>query len=253
VFVDPLPDLQAFSRMYAKSHYHDQFYDDSGDMQYYESVLLLCKYLKPRSIVLDYGCGVGGFLKACASKDLIPFGVEFDVDAANVAAKNAKCVTMSVDAFHNTPTSTRFDAIHLGDVLEHLPNPSATLETLLSFLKPGGVLFVEGPLEVNPSPVFWAARTFGALKRILKPGFLPTNAPTHLMMTDAISQRDFFTKLDPSLRILYWQVYESGWPYAAGGIFKRTIASFAQIMGGKQIAKMTFGNRFQAVLLKNQL
>lgn len=44
----------------------------------------------------------------------------------------------------------RFDAIHLGDVLEHLPHPASLLRELEPL---GGVFFIEGPLENNPSLV----------------------------------------------------------------------------------------------------
>lgn len=252
VFVDPVPDAQTFARMYAKSAYHDQYYDGNEVAQYSESAQLLSKFLKPRSTVLDYGCGVGGFLKACASQGFVPFGVEFDGDAAQFAAKNANCEVMSVEAFNQLSAPHSYDAIHLGDVLEHLPNPTSTLKDLLCFLKPGGVLFAEGPLEDNPSPVFWSARVFGAVKRLMKPAFLPPNPPTHLLRTHADAQKAFFSLVDPSLTVHHWQVYETGWPYASGGFIKRNVASLAKLMGGQQFAGVTFGNRFMTILIKEQ-
>ena len=250
VFVDPVPDVQTFARMYAKSAYHDQYYDGGESAQYHESVQLLGKYLEPQAKVLDYGCGVGSFLKACGAQGFVPFGVEFDSDAAQFAAKNANCHAMSVEDFQQLPNPPSFDAIHLGDVLEHLPNPSATLKELLCSLKQGGVLFVEGPLENNSSPVFWAARVFGAVKRVVKPTFLPQNPPTHLLRTDATAQKNFFSHVDPRLTVHHWQIYETGWPYASGGLIKRSVASLAKLMGGRVFVGLVFGNRFKAILVK---
>jgi 2-polyprenyl-3-methyl-5-hydroxy-6-metoxy-1,4-benzoquinol methylase len=250
VFVDPVPDAQTFARMYAKSAYHDLYYDGGEGVDYSESVRLLCQHLEPGSTVLDYGCAVGSFLKACSSRGLVPFGVEFDGEAALFAAQNANCEVMSVEAFAKLTKIPSFDGIHMGDVLEHLPDPAATLTHLLGFLKPGGVLFVEGPIEVNPSPVFWAARIFGAAKRVLKPTFVSNHPPTHLFRTDANSQRAFFTRVDRSLSMRHWKIYETGWPYRGGSLIKRGIASVAVSMGGLHFAGATFGNRFKAILVK---
>ncbi len=250
VFVDPVPDAETFALMYTKSTYHDQFYDGSEGVHYSESAQLLSKHLKPGSLVLDYGCGVGGFLKACVSNGLVPFGVEFDIEAAKFAAQNGRCEAMSVEAFSKLVPPPCFDAIHMGDVLEHLPNPASTLTELLDLLKPGGLLFVEGPLEVNPSPVFWAARIFGAVKRLIRPTFMSSHTPTHLFRTDAKAQKGFFTRVDSNLSLGFWQVYETGWPYASGGLIKRSIAAVAVLMGGRKFARTTFGNRFKAILTK---
>ena len=55
----------------------------------------------------------------------------------------------------------RYDIIYMGDVLEHLPAPAATLRDLDGLLAPGGLFFVEGPLEDNVSLVYYSARLFG--------------------------------------------------------------------------------------------
>ena len=250
VFVDPVPDAETFAQIYDKSAYHDRYYDGAVGVDYSESVRLLTQRLKPGATVLDYGCGLGSFLKACSSQGLVPFGVEFDGEAASFAAQNANCEVISVEAFSRSTRIPYFEVIHLGDVLGHLPDPRGTLEYLLKFLKPGGVLFVEGPLEVNPSPVFWAARIFGAVKRLIKPAFISNNPPTMLFRTDAHSQKTFFNRVDKSLILQYWQVYETGWPYRGGGLIKGSIAALAAVVGGHNFWGVTFGNRFKAILVK---
>lgn len=253
VFVDPVPNEQTFAMMYAKSAYHDFFYDCDKGIDYSESVHMLRQYVEPGAIVLDYGCGVGDFLKACRSQELVPFGVEFDGDAALFAATNANCVVMTVEDFSKLTKTSSFDAIHLGDVLEHLADPLETLLLLLDFLKPGGVLFLEGPLEVNPSPVFWASQTFGMVKRILNPSQMANDSPTHLFRTCANSQKAFFKRVDEGLSMQYWKVYETGWPYyRSGNLIKKTIAVFAILIGGRNFAGFTFGNRFKAIMVKKQ-
>ena len=247
VFVDPVPDNDTFVQMYAKDSYHDCDYDAEVGGTYQESVQLLQSYLGAGATVLDYGCGLGGFLKALAQEGFKPYGVEFDEDAARFAGQNANCEIFSVDHFLALTDKPKFDAIHLGDVLEHLPDPASTLKNLLCYLKPGGVLFVEGPLEINPSPVYWAARTFGAFKRILRPGLVGSDAPTHLFRTGAKQQLAFFLLTEPRLELISWTVYETGWPYAEGGTVKHAIAGIALLIGGKHLFGTTFGNRFRGV------
>lgn len=250
VFVDPVPDHETFARMYAKADYHDCYYAGKESGAYTESAQLLKQYLPAGATVLDYGCGVGAFLKALGAEGFVPFGVEFDQDAAHCAGQNAGCSTLSVDDFLAQPDKPKFDAIHLGDVLEHLPDPAGTLKELLGFLKPSGLLFAEGPLEINPCPVYWAARFFGAVKRIVWPKFTASHAPTHLFRTGSKQQLAFFSCVEPRLNLKYWRVYETGWPYGSGRLIKRSIAALAVLMGGRHFADATFGNRFKAILVK---
>lgn len=250
VYVDPVPNSVIFASMYTKSTYHDQFYDDGESDNYSKSVSLLMQHLEPGSTILDYGCGLGMFLKVCGLNGLVSFGVEFDFEAARFAAKHANCEVMTVETFNLMDKSVKYDAIHMGDVLEHLPDPERTLSLLLNYLKPGGVLFVEGPLEANSSPVFWAVRIFGMLKRFLKPKFIANDPPTHLFRTNWYAQRTFFARFEKNLNILYWEVDETGWPYKAGGFIKQSISACATFLGGRKFAGITFGNRFKAILLK---
>lgn len=250
MFVDPVPDRQIMEKMYTKSAYHDQYYAGQEVAEYGKSASLLRQYLRAGSSILDYGCGVGGFLKACKSEAFIPFGVEFDVDAALFAARNSNCETMPVDAFWKMATNLSFDAIHMGDVLEHLIEPAAVLTQLIRLLRPGGALFLEGPIEENPSPVLWAARLFGRAKRVLKPTFVASHPPTHLFRTDAKSQLLFLARVDESLILRHWEIYETGWPYRGGGVIKSLISYFAVWMSGRHLPGAILGNRFKAVLIK---
>ena len=109
------------------------------------------------------------------------------------------------------------------------------------------MLFVEGPLEINPSPVYWAAHLFGAIKRMVRPEFVASHSPTHLFRTNAKQQIAFFSRVEPSLDLKHWHVYETGWSYASGGAVKRLIAGLAIRLSGKEIVGSAFGNRFRGV------
>ena len=175
-------------------------------------------------------------------------GVDFASDAAEAAAHNAKCPAYALKDFRAHLANTKFDALHLGDVLEHLVDPVKTIDELLPLANPDGLLFIEGPLENNPSPVFWAALLFGSLKRLHNPSFVGVGAPTHLLRVNARQQKDFFQRFWPSLELLHWDVHETGWPYLAAGGVKRVIADTAIAIGGKTLCGRSFGNRFRAIL-----
>ena len=140
----------------------------------------------------------------------IPFGVEFDQEAASIAGKTARCTTMTVDEFEKRYDGPQFDAVHLGDVLEHLPDPANTIRVLLRVLKPNGVLFVEGPLEINPSLIYWTSRIYGAIKRKVRPKFIAKHPPTHLYLTGGSQQFAFFLKVEPALCAKRYDVFETG-------------------------------------------
>jgi len=250
VFVDPLPPKKTLKKIYKKSSYHDKFYDGKENPFYVESVDLLLQFINAGSSVLDYGCGVGSFIKICSTKNMIPFGVEFDNEAAKFASLNANCEVVSVDYFTKLEQSPLFDAIHLGDVLGHLPNPICTMKNLIGFLKPKGVLFIEGPLEKNPSLVYWMSIIFGYIKSLFKPKSIPSFPPTMLFRVDSNAQKKFLSSLDENLVMAYWEVFETGWPYAEGSIFKRFIARIAILLGGCNLGALIFGNRFKAILIK---
>ena len=161
--------------------------------------------------------------------------------------KNSGCEVFSIEEFSKKTRGPKFDLIHLGDVLEHLPEPSETLKQLLTHLKSGGLLFVEGPLETNPSPVYWATRLFATIKRRLRPGFIGKGKPTHLFRTGARQQLDFFCRVAPNLQLLHWEIYETGWPYADSGVIKNSISKFSNLLGGKTFFCITFGNRFKGI------
>ena len=247
VFVDPVPDAACFAQMYDKVSYHDAHYSASDLAPYRQAAMLLRQFAQPGFTVLDYGCGVGHFLKAVKGEGFHPYGVEFDAPAAAAAAIHVGCRVVTVADLDHAFAGLRFDVIHLGDVLEHLPDPACTLGVLLQRLKPGGVLFVEGPLETNPSPVYWAARLFGGVKHRLRPSEIGAGVPTHLFRTSASAQSRFCRQRFPALKPLFWQVSESGWPYAEGNWIKRGVAAAAITLGGRTFAGIQLGNRFQAL------
>jgi len=105
----------------------------------------LLKYRLPPSTVLELGSSHGAFvgLMTCAGYDatgleLSPWVVEF--------AQNAFDVPMLLGPIEQQSIQPgTLDVIALMDVLEHLPDPAATMRHCVELLKPDGILLVQTP------------------------------------------------------------------------------------------------------------
>lgn len=93
--------------------------------------------------ILDVGCAGGNFSlllkEACGAKEVC--GIEIDECGANLARQKgvgAHCLNLDHEAF---PFEGKyFDAIYVGEVIEHLYDPDHMLEECYRVLKYGGLL-----------------------------------------------------------------------------------------------------------------
>lgn len=88
--------------------------------------------------VLDFGCGYGQFLSACAQFGFDAYGVD-----RSQARRDNGVVKILPDLYE--VSSVQFHAITLFEVLEHLDDPRAILEQLSPLLVRGGILVLETP------------------------------------------------------------------------------------------------------------
>jgi SAM-dependent methyltransferase len=125
--------------------------------------------------ILDVGCATGTFLLGMKElPDWEVAGVEISPHAANIARKNQLEVFTGTLEEAQLPSS-RFDAVTLWDVLEHLHNPMTSLEEIHRILKPGGILVLRVPNGAS-----WDAKWFGQT-------WAGWDAPRHLYVFTAIT------------------------------------------------------------------
>lgn len=104
--------------------------------------------------VLDVGCSSGYLSAPLADRGNTIVGIELDPTAAREAEAYCEQVLVGDVESMEFPLEPRtFDVVLLGDVLEHLREPVATLSRLRRLLRPGGRLVLSTPNVAN-----WAIR-----------------------------------------------------------------------------------------------
>lgn len=158
--VVPLPTAEALAEVYRHEYYdtekplylarHDQDRDWLR-LEHEARYAALEAALGPaRRRLVDVGSGPGHFLVLGRERGWNVLGVE----PSRQAAAHARSLGVEVVEDFLTDdlagTLGRFDAAHLSDVLEHLPDPTGMLATVHRLLAPGGVVCVSVPNDYNP-------------------------------------------------------------------------------------------------------
>tara|TARA_B110000003_G_scaffold165611_1_gene165581 strand:+ start:4474 stop:5355 length:882 start_codon:yes stop_codon:yes gene_type:complete len=92
--------------------------------------------------VLDFGCGVGGFLQLSNTISKNSVGLELNQEHVEIINNlNIKCVS----SFEDLYGKHMFDTITLNHVLEHLEDPFDVLSNLKMLLKDNGTIIIEVP------------------------------------------------------------------------------------------------------------
>lgn len=99
---------------------------------------------RPRRL-LDIGAHAGRFMHMAQQRGWMVEGIELNPRTAACAARRTGARVHQVNAHSLASTGTRFHAITLTDVLEHIPEPVALLTTVAQLVEPGGSIAVKVP------------------------------------------------------------------------------------------------------------
>lgn len=158
-FLARQPTAAGLARIYDADYFESDYHCGHEDRPYFScegeqlaAARVLLDWIErqvPRGRILEVGCAGGYFLKAAAARGWSPVGVEIAASAAQFARER-----MGLDVRTGTLDDVNlpgggFDAVYLGDVLEHLPAPLAALRELNRLLRPGGVVMIAGPVTLN--------------------------------------------------------------------------------------------------------
>jgi SAM-dependent methyltransferase len=137
---------------------------------------------KPGGRLLELGCAYGFFLQE-AKRHFEVAGIELAEEPAAHARRSGLDVTSGIADAPTLARLGRFDAIVLLDVIEHLPDPHATLALCTEHLAPGGIIVLTTGDFASPP-----ARLLGSGWRLMTP-------PQHLWFFTPESMRRLGTRL----------------------------------------------------------
>lgn len=237
-------DLQA---LYALD-YHDEFYFNA--VREYRDQKALLKKHKTTGKVLDYGCGDASFLRYLANDGYELHGAEYNPALVQKLQAKFSGIGFTTIASVLEEENNRYDVIHLGDVLEHLLNPKEIIETLRRRLTPGGVLFVEGPIEHSFHLAYVPRAVYFKVRKWLQPHRTAPMRPFHVLFADAKNQKSFFERT--GYKTLHYHLFEWAWPFPsewreAKSLKQKIEYLIAKASVASSGAVKSWGNRFYYV------
>ncbi|MDD4983824.1 MAG: class I SAM-dependent methyltransferase [Candidatus ainarchaeum sp.] len=143
--------------------------------------------------ILDFGCGVGitSALIAKKNHNSKVIGIDINPDAIKIAKNTFNLPNLSFEVIPKGKISINkkdFDCVLFLEVIEHVPNPVAFLDTFKSQLNKKGVLVISTPNAVSLFSI--VRQIFRGKKRLKAISSESRNTGTHL---DHIYSWDIFT------------------------------------------------------------
>ncbi len=105
--------------------------------------------LPDQSKVLDVGTASGTLARMCLNKPLHLFGVEPNAEWARMASPLYERIWVGPIEEIETECLEGYDAVILGDILEHLPAPERILQKLIGHQSPDCVFLISVPNVAN--------------------------------------------------------------------------------------------------------
>jgi len=198
----PIPTEDDFALMYGETDHSylnkidskiefDFKYPFGSHQRYQLKFLKEISHLLKGKTLLDYACGSGFYMKYANNLGAKVIGIEFGKDFVELLKKKTDLEIYTYEEFKEKYEQIKFDFIHLGHILEHVPNPMRLLQELSKFANEDTLFIIDGPLERN----FCLSRFYIDLGSILKSKKYIEIQPQHLTLTNAKSQLMFFEKV----------------------------------------------------------
>lgn len=207
VYCRPMPNNEMLQQMYGPDYEAIFSESKNGNVEDPKEPDKCIEWLRNAGTgtFLDYGCGTGLLLEESARVGWRPVGVELNSQVARRAEERTGFHVMTAEAADSSD-GPMADALHLGDVLEHLTQMEDQLPKILRLIKPGGLLLAQGPLEGNFN--FFSACC--GLSRHLRPWHRTEMAPYHVLMATSKGQRLLFQRF--GLSEIEYSLQEVAWP-----------------------------------------
>lgn len=172
-FLQVQPTREALAELYSSEYFRSDFRCGRSESDYFaeeaflsENTGLLREFgeLGSPGRLLEVGCAGGWLLKHAGERGWTAHGVELSEEAVRHARG------LGLDVFHGELSEAglpdgAFDLVYMGDVLEHVPDCRSVLAEVARVLKPGGYLYLRGPITTNSLARRVALTLYGWLGR----------------------------------------------------------------------------------------
>jgi len=144
--LEPMPAEAMLAGAYAEAESDAYIEEEAGQRATARTTLTRIEAHAGRpGALLDLGCWVGFLLAEARDRGWRTLGVEPSRFGSTYAREQLGLEVITADASTAALPEGAFDAVALGDVIEHLPDPGAALDRIRSLLVPGGVLWLAIP------------------------------------------------------------------------------------------------------------
>ena len=206
-FNTPLLANYDYEKLYSLNYHDEYYFKEAKD---FSKQIAILQQAKDIISLIDFGCGDATFLDSLQKKGFSCTGVEYNPALVKKLSAEYPAITFYAveDFFAN---NQQYDCVHLGDVLEHMVQPAETIKSLSKKIRPKGYLFVEGPIEHNPSIAYYFRKYFFTLNKMLHPKRVVDGTPYHTFLASKKNQLKFFKLLSYATSSM--EIYEAAWPF----------------------------------------
>jgi SAM-dependent methyltransferase len=144
--LEPMPDESMLAQAYAQAASDDYVKEEAGQRETARRTLALMEHYAPaRGKLLDLGCWVGFLLAEARQRGWDTCGVEPSQFAAEYAQEKLGLQVIKADLLSAELPAHVYDAVTMGDVIEHLPCPADALRRVRELLAARGILWLALP------------------------------------------------------------------------------------------------------------
>jgi SAM-dependent methyltransferase len=147
--LERMPAAAVLAEAYEEAASEDYVGEEAGQRETARVALdRIERYVEPSSRprrIADLGCWVGFLLAEARERGWEGVGVEPSAFASAYARDELGLDVRTEDLFEADLPEGSFDAVVLGDVIEHLIDPGAALDRIARLLRPGGVVHLALP------------------------------------------------------------------------------------------------------------
>lgn len=143
--LDRFPTEGELGEAYGEAASEDYVEEEAGQRETARIALQRIERFTERGAILDLGCWVGFLLAVARERGWEPLGVEPSEFAASYARDRLGLEVIEGDLFEADLGDRTFQAVVMGDVIEHLPRPADALDRMAELLAPDGVAYLALP------------------------------------------------------------------------------------------------------------